>query len=134
MAFDFAIRTIFMIDCTASRQAYALLEHGTVQRRWQESATFCQFMRDCFPTADAIELNNLDSSVSKEMRAALTANKLSRHLGVRFVPTDDLKCHLEFDRKMNTISIFHNTAFLKEHLRLTKGRANFQSFEDCLQL
>lgn len=91
-------------------------------------------MSVAFRITDHPNLNGDQSESSFDMKAALNANKLKRHAGLRFRPTDDLRSHLKLDRNAGTVSIYHHTAFLKEHLRLTKDQPCDLAIKDYLKL
>jgi hypothetical protein len=134
MVLNMIIRITFMVDCTGSRQPYALLEEGVGRRCWQDNTTFCDFMISSFPIVDQAALGEPETVLLKDIQSQLSARKLKKHLRVRFRPTDDLRSHLRFDRRTNTVDVFHHTAFLKEHLRCTKGRTDVNTFEDALKM
>lgn len=111
MVLNMIIRVIHMVDCTGSRQPYGLLEDGAGRRCWQDDATFCEFMLSSFPTADQPELNEPEALLPRHMNQQLSARELKKYLGVRrFRPSDDLRSHLRFDRRTNTVrSVFFTT-------------------------
>ena len=79
-------------------------------------------------------LSEDDTKSSMDVKAALMARKLKKRAGLRFRPTDDLRSHLQLDRKSGSVDIYHHTAFLKEHLRLTKDAPKDMSVSDSLRL
>ena len=81
-----------------------------------------------------ISLNGDDPRSSDDIKAALMAKKLKKRAGLSFRPTDDLRDHLQLDRKTGSVEIYHHTAFLKEHLRLTKESPKGMSVSDSLRL
>jgi hypothetical protein len=68
------------------------------------------------------------------MRRALKAKKLQKHAGLQFRSTDDLRSHLKLDDALGVVDLFHHTAFLKEHLRLTKDKPLNMTVGDSLRL
>ncbi len=124
-----AVKLMVMVNCAAELQPQSLLEHGTGRIPWRDDVSFSQFMTEIFPSTDHPSINEEPYS-----RAELTAKKLKKHAHLVFRPTDDLNSHLELDRRTGIVKIFHDTAFLKEHLRLTKGLARDTSFSDSLKL
>src|SRR5207248_295438 len=121
------------INCSRQPQSSSLLEHGTQQIRWHGDVTFSQFIDDVFPTTDHPGLNDDDTGSSLDMKTTLTANKLKKRAGLKFRPTDDLSSHLKLDRRTGVVDIYHHTAFLKEYLRLTKGKEKLTK-SDTLKL
>ncbi|KAI9765914.1 MAG: hypothetical protein M1840_007055 [Geoglossum simile] len=132
-AIDLAVRIMIMVHCSTQRQSSSVLEHGIYRIPWQSDLTFSQFITHIFPMTDHPSLNDGKQS-SSDMKRALTAKKLKKHAGLKFRPTDDLRSHLKLDRKNDTVEIFHRTAFLKEHLRLTKDKPRNMSVSDSLKL
>jgi hypothetical protein len=104
---------MMMVNCSGSRKSSVLLEHGSRQVPWRGDIAFSPFITDCFPKTDHPSMN--------EIKENLRAVKLKKRARLTFQPTDDLRNHLELDRKAATVDIFHHTAFLKECLRLTKN-------------
>ncbi|KAI9862670.1 MAG: hypothetical protein M1813_004166 [Trichoglossum hirsutum] len=133
-AIDLAVRVMTMIYCSVQRQSSIVLEQGTYRVSWRSDVTFSQFITHIFPMTDHPNINNDNEGSSLDMKTALMARKLKKHAGLSFRPTDDLRSHLKLDRKNDTVEIFHHTAFLKEHLRLTKDKPRNMSVSDSLKL
>ena len=134
-AIDLAVRVMTMVNCSDQRLSPGLLEHGAFQIRWPSDVTFSQFIANAFPATDHPSLNDEEGiAVGQGLKSALTANKLRKRARLTFRPTDDLRSHLRLDRKLHVVEIFHHTAFLKEHLRLTKDRPNVISVTEQLKL
>ena len=128
-AINIAVRVLAGINCAGN------LEDGMFQVSWRSDVTFTQFITDAFPQTDHPGLDSTDTYGSAmEIRAAVMARKLKKHLGLKFRPTDDLRSHLKLDRKSNTVELYHHTAFLKEHLRLTVEPPHNRSISDSLKL
>ncbi|KAI9794815.1 MAG: hypothetical protein M1816_002943 [Peltula sp. TS41687] len=90
----------------------------------QERAIDLAYISDLFPQTNHPSLNdddNTDTSSLLSVKTALMARKLKKRIGLKFRPTDDLRNHLRLDTKINVLDLYHHTAFLKEHLRLTKS-------------
>jgi hypothetical protein len=132
-AVNLAVRIMFMINCSAQHQSFGLLEHGLDKAEWRNDSTFVQFVTDIFPISDHPGINDEDTSLSLDMKTSLMARKLKKVAGMKFRPTNDLRNHLKLDQKMGVVEIFHHTAFLKEHLRLTKDAPRDISVGDCLK-
>ncbi|MCJ1436584.1 hypothetical protein MMC27_005964 [Xylographa pallens] len=133
-AVNLAVRVMTMVNCSAKRQSATLLEYGLAQIPWRSDVSFSQFITDIFPTTDHPGLNNDgDTDSPLNIRTALTAKKLMKRAGLKFQATDDLRCHLKLDRKKDVVHIYHHTAFLKEHLRLTKDKARNIPVSDSLK-
>ena len=133
-AINLAVKVMTMVNCSAQRQSSGLLEYGLSQTPWRSDITFAQFIADIFPMTDHPSLNDDDLKRSMDVKVALMAKKLKKRVGLKLKPTDDLRRHLKLDRKSRAIEIYHHTAFLKEHLRLTKDQSHGVSVSDSLRL
>jgi len=115
-----------MVNCSTSRQSSVLLEHGSQQVPWKGDVPFSEFITSIFPKTDHPSIDQIKDN--------LKATKLKKRAGIRFEPTDDLRNHLKLDRKRAVVEIFHHTAFLKEHLRLTRDQPRSMSVADSIKL
>ena len=129
---DLAVKAMTMVNCSNSRQSWELLEHGPSRVPWRSEVSFSAFFLEAFPLTDYPSLNS-DSKSPLDIKPFLMARKLKKRLGLKFRATDDLRRHLKLDRKANTLEIFHHTAFLKEHLRLTNDKPRTLSLEESLR-
>ena len=133
-AINLAVKIIAMVNCSAQRQSSGLLEHSLSQAPWRSDVTFSQFIMDAFPTTDHPGLNDDDLKESLDLKTALMARNLKKRIGLKLQPTDDLRKHLKLDRKTRVVEVYHHTAFLKEHLRLTKDKAPKMSVSESIKL
>jgi hypothetical protein len=133
-ALNLAVKVMVMVNCSAQRQPSELLEHGIHQIRWHSDVTFSQFIEDIFPMTDHPGLNNDNADSLLDMRTALTAKKLKKRAGLNFRPTSDLRSHLKLDRRNGVVEIYHHTAFLKEHLRMTKDEKRDLTISESLKM
>lgn len=133
-AINLAVKIMVMVNCSMKPESSGLLELGTQQIRWREDVTFSQFIEDIFPMTDHPGLNDDTAGPLLGLRTVLTAKKLKKHAGLKFRPTDDLTSHLKLDRKSGIVQIYHHTAFLKEHLRMTKEEKGDLTVSDSLKL
>ena len=133
-AITLAVQTMIMVNCSPWGQSTALLESGSHRTPWRSGIPFSQFVSDIFPTSDFPDLNDDETGLSHNMRTSLLARKLKEVVGMEFRPTDDLRNHLKLDRRNNVVEIYHHTAFLKEHLRLTKDRPDCVTLSDSLKM
>ena len=125
-AINIAVRVMLMVNCSTSRQSSVLLEHGSQQVPWRGDIPFSEFIISIFPKTDHPSIDQIKDN--------LRATKLKKRAGIRFEPTDDLRNHLKLDRKRAVVEIFHHTAFLKEHLRLTRDQPRNISVADSINL
>lgn len=125
-ALNLAVQVAMMINCFASRQSSVLLEYGNQQARWDKRDSFSRFLKDAFPKTVHPEIDRIKQD--------LRATKLKKHAGLDFLPTNDLRNHLQLDRKAGVIEIFHHTAFLKEQLRLTKDQPQNLPVSDLIKM
>lgn len=133
-AINLAVRVMAMVNCSAQRHSSGLLEQGLSQAPWRSDVTFSQFIVDAFPMTDHPILNDDDLKGSMDLKAALMAKKLKKRIGLKLQPTDDLRRHLKLDRRTRVVEIYHHTAFLKEHLRLTINEAPNMSVIESIRL
>ena len=133
-AINLAVKIMTTINCSMQNPSSSLLEQGMNLVPWRNDVPFCQFIIDIFPRTEHSTISEDDLVSSLHMRAALMAKKLKKHAGLTFRPTNDLRSHLKLDRKNHVVEIYHHTAFLKEHLRLTKNGLRNMSVEDSLKL
>ena len=133
-AINLAVKVMVMVNCCAERQSSGLLEHGAYQTPWRGENTFCQFIQDMFPKTDNPTINADESTPPLDMKTALTARNLKKQIGLKIRPTDDIRRHLKLDRTEKIVDVYHHTAFLKEHLRLTKDKPPDMSVSDSLRL
>ena len=131
---NIAVKITVMVNCSAQGQPSTLLEEGLFQKTWRSETSFVQFITDIFTTTDRPSINEDESKSPIDMRTELMARNLKRRIGLRFRPTDDLRRHLKLDRKENVVDVFHHTAYLKEHLRLTKDKPRDISVGESLRL
>jgi hypothetical protein len=130
---NMALRVMLMISCSSGYSLEPDLEATTYLQPWKGEMTLTNFIDECFPKSDHPSLNDANSATTRSIKESLTALKLKRRAGLRFLPTDDLRCHLELDRKDGTVLIFHHIAFLKEHLYRSLPHSP-QSTTDALKL
>ncbi|KAF7933297.1 hypothetical protein BELL_0398g00140 [Botrytis elliptica] len=123
-ALDLAAQVVMMINCSASRQSSVLMEYGTQGARWYYEDCYISFLHDIFPKTAHPSID--------EMKNKLRATKLKKQAGLRFQATNDLRNHLRLDRKTGVVEIFHQTAFLKEQLRLSKEIPSNMSANDLI--
>lgn len=126
---NLAVKIFAMVNCTDLEQHDGLLEGGPHRIVWQRNATFCQFIENLLPSVDHPSVNDDSWNVKSQLRAT----KLQKRAGLTFQPTDDLCRHLSLDSRNGIVQVFHHTAFLKENLRLTKGKPRM-STEESLQM
>jgi hypothetical protein len=93
-----------------------MLELGTMPMTWHNDKSLRQFLAEAFPTSLT---GNGDANGVENILPSLTAKRLKRVAGLRFVPTDNLRNHLRLDDEEGVVQIFHHTAFLKEQLIAT---------------
>ena len=119
-AFDIAVQIRFMVDCSSGADPDAIenLELGTTKTIWRQDQNLPTFFDQAFPQSREI----IDKEIAYKSAAfdpGLTARGLQKHARLILRPTNSLQDHLKLDRKNNFVYIFHQAAFLKEHLRRT---------------
>lgn len=132
-ALNLAVRAMLMINCSEQHHSSDLLEHGTDKVVWRSDATFAEFIANVFPMTDHPSINDEDAKLPLNMKKSLMARKLKKVAGLDFRVTDDIRNHLRLDQKTGVVELYHYTAFLKEHLRLTKDGPRDMSIIDSLK-
>ncbi|KAF2094416.1 hypothetical protein NA57DRAFT_46558 [Rhizodiscina lignyota] len=133
-AFAMAVKTWTMISCDLEQPDFRYLEQGFSNVWWKPDHTVKQFFDDIFPQTAQHNNRGRRSVLPDDLKNSISARKLRRYAHVSFRATDSLYDHLKFDRKHRIVSIFHHTAFLKEHLLLTKDLPPSADAEACFQL
>ncbi|KAF2231823.1 hypothetical protein EV356DRAFT_578886 [Viridothelium virens] len=122
-AFNIAVSVMVMISSSSDRHE-SLLELGTRPISWQDDMTFSEFLERALPKTNHLLLNDPKSSeAATAIKAAISARKLKKKAGIRFIPTDDLREHLHLDRKAGMVRVYHHTAFVKECLIASRSVA-----------
>jgi len=121
-AITLVVEVMFMMNCSSQgpRPDIRSLEFGIRKTGWKDNITLVQFISGEFSMIDHPVINSEDVAFSAEMKFALKARNLKKLAGLKFCATDDLRNHLVIEQRTGTVNIFHHTAFLKEHLRLSK--------------
>ena len=132
-ALDLAVKVMVMVNCSARREPSGQLEYGPHQIPWASDVALGQYITNIFPMTDDPSLNDEDAKASIDIKSSLTARRLKKRIGLKFQPTNNLGRHLKLDRKTNTLEIYHHTAFIKEHLRLTKDCPQTMSVAQSLK-
>lgn len=123
-----------MMNSQTTAVSVSTLEYGALRTGWTNEHTLTQLVQAAFPDLDKLTLDDGVSDGAEQLiRSTLTARRLSKRSGLTFEPTDDLRNHLRLDRKLGTVHIFHHVAFLKEHLRLTKGQSKPSTVSEQLK-
>ena len=132
-AINVAVHALIMVDCAAKRDhsdAYEI--DGFKPATWQNTERFADFVLRSFPSAH--DKGHQRLCLTQEQKGSLKAWKLRKRAGVTFKPTDNLAEHLLYDQHDDTIRLFHHTAFLKAHLRMSATRPIDSGFEESLDM
>lgn len=119
-AVDLAVRIFAMINCVADPQTATLLESGPHPRVWRGDVSFAEFVSGIYSISNHPLLNDIGSIPSMNMKNQINARNLRSRANLSFRPTDDIGSHLKLDDHVGIVYIFHHTAFLKEHLLVTR--------------
>lgn len=133
-ALDLAVRVFLMVGCVAESRSLRLLEAGPHQVLWRRDLSFAHCISAVFPISTFTTFSSIFSALPADRRKDLTVRKLKKVARLTFEPTDDIHSHLRLDHKTGKVLIFHHTAFLREHLKLTKGLADNVSLTDSLRI
>lgn len=126
-AVDLAARVMTMVNCQSQNLSIGLVEFGSAYHGWIDHASFEEFVQTGFPTPMiqmTIDKPGVGTDQKGMVEAGLTASRIVKRAKLRFELTNDLRQHLELDRQKRVVRIFHQVAFVKESLRLTKGMDN----------
>ncbi|KAL2211712.1 hypothetical protein CC79DRAFT_216955 [Sarocladium strictum] len=115
------MRIFLMIESSPVHYSSTRLESGGLRVPWRDDVPFSQYLDQLFPKTTHRVFSFADSETFADVKIELRATKLRKHLGVTFRATHDIRNHLAYDYRDNTIDIYHHAAFLKEQLRATKG-------------
>jgi hypothetical protein len=117
-AFNLAARIISMVQPSAGQQFEGLLEAGIQPAVWCDNTSFTGFLTSVFPKRQQPALScNPHAKVSPStLLSSITSHRLKKVAGLDIIPTSDLREHLALDAKKGTVSVFHYTSVLKEHL------------------
>lgn len=121
------VKLLTMIDSSALYHSSDRLETGGSRIHWKDDVPFSKYLQDLFPTENHPVLSYPDNDLLIDMKSELRATKLKKRLDITFRPTHDIRNHLRLHRRLNVLEIYHHTAFLKEHMRLTRGSGDWSS-------
>jgi hypothetical protein len=119
-AINIAVHLMVMIDCTivdSHSEEYEI--DGYRPAKWQQNERFSDFVSSAFPLDD--EADRLQILEAQRNCNMLKAWKLRKRAHVTFKPTDDLREHLLYDSRENSVRLFRHTAFLKARLRRSEA-------------
>ena len=116
-AINIAVQLTFMIDCSDKDRHCEGYEVGGFRPvSWDNSERFIDFVGKVFP-ADVHDHGKVCTAIKE--KNSLKCWKLKKRAHIKFLPTDNLAEHLLYDPQDDVVRIFHQTAFLKAHLRLS---------------
>jgi len=128
------VKLLTMIDSSALYHSSDRLETGRSRIHWKDDVPFSKYLQDLFPTDNHPVLSYPNNDLFIDMKFELRATKLKKHLGITFRPTHDIRNHLRLHRRLNALEIYHHTAFLKEHMRLTRASGDWLSPSTSIQV
>lgn len=132
LALDLATTVMFMLGRhIPSHNDLDLVERGLFQQPWRGSQKLSDFINGNFFSNSTTGWSPQEGD-GKYSKKRWKATKLVKHAGLTLKATDDLRRHLRLDRAAGILEIFHHTAFLKEHLRLTMDLGSDADVEQCL--
>ncbi|KAK4188588.1 hypothetical protein QBC35DRAFT_495867 [Podospora australis] len=117
-ALNIGARITVMTPPSAQGHWDGLLETGTRPLVWHGDRSLHDFVNTAFPKKihPALDIDIETASSAKIDIHSITAERAKRVARLKLIPTDDLRDHLLLDEKAGTLSIFHYTSVLKEHL------------------
>jgi hypothetical protein len=131
-AINFVIQVMLMIDCADKDRHWECYEVGGFRPVcWEDSKSFADFVGGVFP----IEVHDHEKvRMALREKNALKCWKLRKRANIKFLPTNNLAEHLLYDPADNAIRIFHQTAFIKAHLRLSASMPIDSGIAECLKM
>lgn len=118
-----AVQAMVMIDSAAQEWHPANFVLGGYRPiSWLSQESFVSFIERSIPRAPDQSCNRFEDIIGHKSK--LKAWKLKKRLGIRFLPTNDLSCHLLLNDKDNTLYLFHQVAYLKAHLEQFQSQAS----------
>lgn len=118
-AFNIAIKIMTSVNCSTEGQSCGVFETGLAPSTWRSDQSAADFISFIFPKRDHPSLSETDES-SPDIKSEMTAMRLDKIAGLKFVGTNDLRNHLKLDQTSGVVEIYHHTSFLKEHLKSSK--------------
>jgi hypothetical protein len=118
----------FMVDCeTQEGLALGGRPASYLPLRWGETESLTEFLKRAFP--------DTSSSLQPNIKMGrLKAWKMAKRYNVRFLATSDLAQHLLYDESARTVKIFHQTSWLRAHLRYIENKNQDAGFEEAAKL
>lgn len=117
-AFNLAFRVMTTITCCLKSRSTDALEVGVQPIPWRQDMSWTEFLSALFPTSkleDDDPDDNRDTA-SHRINERVTARRLMKVAGLRFIPTNELNDHLQLNQQDGTVQLYRQTAFLKESL------------------
>lgn len=123
-AVEMAVSVVFVMKC-----GYKTSDTNDMASfKWRDDWKLSEITTKAFPSGPA--LNTADpKDAQRELnpRAEFSAANLKKKIaGLRFETTDDLRCHLRFDKETRILQVFQGTAVMKQVLLATlPGSGNY---------
>jgi hypothetical protein len=131
-AINSVIQVMLMIDCADKGRHWEGYEIGGFKPVcWEDSKSLTDFVRGVFPM-EARDHEKLKMALRE--KNTMKCWKLRKRARVKFLPTNNLAEHLLYDPIDNAIRIFHQTAFIKAHLRMSTSIPIDSEIAECLKL
>ncbi|OCL12556.1 hypothetical protein AOQ84DRAFT_419352 [Glonium stellatum] len=133
-AVNIAVQAMIMVDCAARDRHSTTYEVDSYRPiSWEPSEPFLDFVQRAFPRDSEGDRRRIKQALRN--RYILKAWKLKKRLGVTFRMTDNLMEHLLYDSHNQVLYLFHQTAFLKAHLKRSSAHLAMEcSLEESLKL
>ncbi|KAI2611814.1 hypothetical protein GGR54DRAFT_632799 [Hypoxylon sp. NC1633] len=123
------VSVTFMIDCN-EKDYYPRGLHGEGPRaKWEGSQSFVGFLDTSFPYQE-----DDTAGVTSSQKTSLKAWKLVKRYGIKIRGTDNLLEHLLYNPRERSVSIFHQVAYLRSHLRRSRDASLDSDFAQSLDL
>jgi len=122
------VQLTFLLDCASCdnfSSSFKRLNNEAFPTKWVDGKTFPEFFNLAFPSDIPLQVSEVGKS--------LKAWKLQSRYQIKIVPTNDLVQHLVYNKKARTLSVFHQIAYLKAHIKHSSTLALSAPIEESLK-
>lgn len=121
-AVNMAASVVFLIDC-GYKNSYT---DEVAPFRWRHNVKVGDLIEKVFPPSSLSPMaDSKDAPFEQDSRTVFSAANLKKRIaGLHFETTEDLRCHLHFDRRTRVLQVFQATAVLKQILLASQQDPN----------
>lgn len=114
--FDIAASLVYLMDLGVLHDAANISSASFPLISWRDDVSGETFLDEALPC-------QLTSSSLRATMPDLRATKLKKHAKLKFMATNDIRSHLQLDKKQKTVWIFHHSTALRLLLSATEHDA-----------